>query len=592
MSNTQKRILSNSDKELLIESLEGAWEIEREEDGLAVLCSEISECYLVVDRLMDLYEENEIVLAPKKLDELYDAIDNGYNPMLTIDEAETEFNGQLNSFQALTADEVEKAYRAYLQDVKNGIGAEWQDVALSKEDFLKDYKVELAQKKIDNFVNNKLYEKNTPYNLRSREQFVVWKYELVQDADGNPTDRITKVPYSPKNGNKTSSTTRWGWADFDTACKAVDKYNAHGVGIMFANGLVGIDIDHCIVNGELSDNAKDIVKSVNSYTEYSPSGTGLHILCFGKKPGDACRKNEIEMYSKNRFFTLTGEPYKGIFKKIPKAEVTQSGITEVYNKYLKRPESNFKKINYSVTDVPAIPDSVILKKCLSSKSGEFFDKMYNLGICDKHFLDDGKVDLSAHDLELCSMLAYYTPDMAQIDRLFRNSRLMREKWDLSRGSLTYGERTISMALASREKNAYNPSYGKDKGMESWWQEHSNNAQFSDEEVIKKCLASKSGDRFEKLFVKGDMTIYPPKLDGKPNQSRCDFALLGFLSNITQDAAQIDRIYQQSKIARSNWNERVGSTMTNGQKLIMRVMTSQFKRCEESKASKKNVNVMG
>jgi putative DNA primase/helicase len=52
-------------------------------------------------------------------------------------------------------------------------------------------------------------------------------------------------------------------------------------------------------------------------------------------------------------------------------------------------------------------------------------------------------------------LAYYTKDAQQIDRIFRQSKLMRNKWDQLHGSETYGAITIAKALGKVTKQ-YTP----------------------------------------------------------------------------------------------------------------------------------------
>jgi hypothetical protein len=95
-----------------------------------------------------------------------------------------------------------------------------------------------------------------------------------------------------------------------------DLDESTGLGIVFheGNDLVGIDLDDaiCKETGEISPFAEEIVKSLDSYTEISPSGTGLHIYIriSGTKPG-ALKRPDIEIYSKGRFFTLTGNHWHG-----------------------------------------------------------------------------------------------------------------------------------------------------------------------------------------------------------------------------------------------------------------------------------------
>ena len=99
----------------------------------------------------------------------------------------------------------------------------------------------------------------------------------------------TKIPYSPKTGKKASSTNPQTWSTLDVALAAVDKYLYTGVGFVFTRegGIVGIDIDHCRdpESGALNEEATAILVRARSYTEISPSGTGLHSL--SKEP---CRR--------------------------------------------------------------------------------------------------------------------------------------------------------------------------------------------------------------------------------------------------------------------------------------------------------------
>lgn len=573
------------------EMINGTWTIEREKKGLAIISSEESERYLVVDKVLDLYINNDkIFLSKGKRKTLSDAVDRGDFLFLDSEEEANEiFEMCLDSYERV-APEDELAYREYINSVKHDYGEDWEDYATSRKEYLgkaASNAIDDAQKKISEYVNDKLYEKTTPLNLRSRDQFVIWKYELRTDKEGKPVGGVTKVPYSPKTGKRASSTSPWSWSDFDTACAAVDKFEAHGVGIMFAKGLVGIDVDHCIENGEISETAKDIIKTVNSYTEYSPSGTGIHILCFGKLPEAGSRRGDVEIYNKARFFTLTGNLYEGKFKKIPKAEVTQEGLSTIYDKYVKRPEQVFEKRTVVASTEELMADKEIIDKCLKSKNGASFDKMFNCGICDKHLHDDGSPDRSLHDLELCSMLAYYTGNETQIDRIFRNSALMRPKWDEYRGGQTYGQKTLSLALQSRARYSYNPSYLKEVSLENWWKENSGTSKLSDEDVIGKCLHSPKGKMFKDIFENGALTYYEKK-DGTPNRSKHEFMQVLMLSYVTNDAAQIDRICQKSKLMRTEWNNKGESLLTNGQKLIMRVLSTQKKRHTEKPIVRENI----
>ena len=101
-----------------------------------------------------------------------------------------------------------------------------------------------------------------------------------------------KRPICPATGAPASSTDPATWASYAAAVQAVPRLGCRGIGYVLGDGLCGIDIDHCInpATGELLPEALDIVEAMHSYTELSPSGTGLHILWRGKKAGPACRR--------------------------------------------------------------------------------------------------------------------------------------------------------------------------------------------------------------------------------------------------------------------------------------------------------------
>lgn len=91
-----------------------------------------------------------------------------------------------------------------------------------------------------------------------------------------------------------------------------------GVGLVMSkdDDLIGIDLDNAIMNdGTVKDWAAAIICQVNSYTEVSPSGTGLHIWIRGQLPAGGSRRKVgdglLEVYEKARYFTVTGRHLDG-----------------------------------------------------------------------------------------------------------------------------------------------------------------------------------------------------------------------------------------------------------------------------------------
>jgi putative DNA primase/helicase len=162
-------------------------------------------------------------------------------------------------------------------------------------------------------VNQPITE-NIPEQLTERPQWVLWRYE---ERDG----KLTKVPYTD-TGHRASSVDLLTWTTCAMAVAAYERGDYDGIGFVFssADPFVGIDLDHCrnAETGEISPWAQKIISRVREgYVELSPSGKGIHIIVQGavRDGGRSRRKvrvgdevvGEIEMYSRERFFTITGE---------------------------------------------------------------------------------------------------------------------------------------------------------------------------------------------------------------------------------------------------------------------------------------------
>jgi putative DNA primase/helicase len=137
-----------------------------------------------------------------------------------------------------------------------------------------------------------------PEELKERPQWVVWK------TVGEKPD---KVPYSARTGRRASSTDLLTWSTFEEALDAYENGEYAGLGFVFSSGdpYTGVDLDDCVdENGEIAPWALEIVCYFDSYTEFSVTGTGLHIIVCGDMSNR--RKSNVEVYSSKRFFTVTG----------------------------------------------------------------------------------------------------------------------------------------------------------------------------------------------------------------------------------------------------------------------------------------------
>jgi len=157
-----------------------------------------------------------------------------------------------------------------------------------------------------NTVVSALIVENIPERLTERPQWVDWRLE-------ERGEMMTKVPYTPGTLRRASSTDLMTWRTFSEALAAYEAGEPpyDGIGFVFcsADPFVGIDLDDCRnpESGEISSWAEEIISSVKEgYVEVSPSGTGVHIVVEGTVRGGGIRKGKVEMYGRDRFFTVSG----------------------------------------------------------------------------------------------------------------------------------------------------------------------------------------------------------------------------------------------------------------------------------------------
>ncbi|MEK3788066.1 phage NrS-1 polymerase family protein [Paenibacillus sp. FSL K6-1230] len=266
-----------------------------------------------------------------------------------------------------------------------------------------------------------------PTELKERDQWVVWKLEQRKGSS-----KPTKVPYTV-DGERASSTEPNNWASFEEALTVYEKSKSalSGIGYVFAESdpFTGIDIDNCIVDGKVQEDIIEIAKTLNSYTERSQSKKGLHIIVKGRIPGPRNRTGKFEMYEQGRFFVITGDH---VAKTPEKIEQRQSELTWLYDLLFESKESIKQVVAESEV---RLEDQVIIEAAKSARNGEKFKKLYSGSWSSYN-------SWSEAEQALCNMLAFYTKNAEQIDRLFRASGLMREKWERE----DYRSRTITKAL--------------------------------------------------------------------------------------------------------------------------------------------------
>lgn len=181
---------------------------------------------------------------------------------------------------------------------------------------------------------SKAYE-SVPEALKQEKRWCLYK---IIERDG----RKTKVPLQP-DGRFAKSTDISTWNTYNACLKALDKNIGEGLGFMLGDGYLGIDIDKVTDDmkeyfaGNRADSmTADFLRNISTYAEISPSGTGLHFIGKGKVPGERKRYNNLEIYDKDRFFTVTGNAIKD--KDRRRITDIESELKPLYDRYMPKPK--------------------------------------------------------------------------------------------------------------------------------------------------------------------------------------------------------------------------------------------------------------
>lgn len=272
-------------------------------------------------------------------------------------------------------------------------------------------------------------------------QWVAWKWGSPRENGKQP-----KVPIDPTTGGKASVTDSGTWTDFEAA-------RMHeGVGFVLTreDELTAFDLDDCICAGEVKPWATEIVEALDSYTELSPSGTGLHVWVKGTLPVDGFNKKKqgVEGYSARHFMTWTGERFYG-----DDIEERQDELTALYYRLHPAPLESVPQAVRSESggaDGNLPDDYDLLEKARTTGADPAtFARLYDSGY------REGE-NRSVKDNQFMSFLAFWTgKDAERMERLFSSSALgQRGKW---KNRKDYRQRTVANAIA-RTGKVYDPKH--------------------------------------------------------------------------------------------------------------------------------------
>ena len=276
--------------------------------------------------------------------------------------------------------------------------------------------------------------------MKKQKIWLCWNYI---EKDG----RKTKVPCSPMGtATGTNAVYCHTWVTYEDAKLASYRKNYSGVGFVIPEGYFFLDIDH----KPLSDRyVQNMLNRFGSYTERSVSGEGIHIYgrCdFTKVPTVRDKNGKLKLDSRyylknphndtelyiggltNRFAVFTED----VIQDKPLKDCTEAVLQTLEKEMRKELQPAQKNKPSQISSY--LSDNEVLQKASCAKNGAKFSALWN-GDFDKSH--------SEADLALCSMLAFWCGgDNAQIDRLFRQSALYRQKWERQ----DYREETLRKAV--------------------------------------------------------------------------------------------------------------------------------------------------
>lgn len=245
-----------------------------------------------------------------------------------------------------------------------------------------------------------------PLEMRLFPQWIVWRYE------NRDSPKPTKVPYSPNGHYLASVTNAQAWGTFEQAVHALSnemmQYSGIGFVLTENDPFAFIDLDNTEGDNTALERQLKIYNEFDSYAERSPSGTGLHIIVKGAIP-QGRKRSKIEIYSNQRFMTMTGNVYR------------DEPINDYHNQlnalWAQMGNGNVANAVYSGMAEAKDSDEDVIKMATAAANGEKFLALLN-GEWEGYYPSQSEADFALVDI-----IAFYSDNRGQIQRIFQNSGL-------------------------------------------------------------------------------------------------------------------------------------------------------------------------
>ena len=274
-------------------------------------------------------------------------------------------------------------------------------------------------------------DKKVPGGITSIPNWVVW---FLGTRDGKPTKVLYNANDYPDPLKYAKTNDPDTWCSFATAI-SVARRTDHGIGFVLTSelGIVGIDLDHVVEGTKVKPWARKIIDTMNTYTEVSPSGTGIRMFVYGTIPKALKRSEQgLELYKNVRFLTVTGNRIAGCSRIV---EHREEDIANLYEAF-KKPDvpKPVRHTRVDGNDWPPVSDDKLIQVISDSNQGPKFRRL--MGGDTSHYGSGSEADMA-----LACVLCFWTQDDGQIESVMRTSELVRDKWKRE----DYIRRTIESA---------------------------------------------------------------------------------------------------------------------------------------------------
>ncbi len=267
-------------------------------------------------------------------------------------------------------------------------------------------------------------------------------YRLTQRA----SRRLGKVPVrlSGERAYPVDPLAARHYLRFAEALELLAEGKVDGVGIALSElddePLVAVDLDEVVTDDQITDEARTLVDQLDSYTEISCSGRGLHIVAAGPLPAGRRRGNGVELIT-NGFLALTGHRLAGT----PAAVMPRGAELAALQARLMAPARRGPRNRAQSLPLP-LNDRDVLSSLRRGRVAAQFSALFDRGDLGAYGGDHSRADLA-----LLRLLSGHTRDPTQLRRVWAASALHRpERWErrAARDGRSYAETTLDLILST------------------------------------------------------------------------------------------------------------------------------------------------